>query len=52
MLLLARFANATWKAGQPFRALGRISRANFIPAALLPQQELEKDFVQIRAASA
>ncbi len=51
MLLLARFANATWKAGQPFRSLSRITRANFIPAALLPQEELEKDFVQIRAAA-
>ncbi len=51
MLLLARFANAAWKAGQPFRSLSRITRANFIPAALLPQEELVKDFVQIRAAS-
>jgi hypothetical protein len=52
MLLLARFANATWKAGQPFRALSRISRANFIPAALLNDDELKKDFDQIRAAAA
>jgi hypothetical protein len=52
MLLLARFANATWKAGQPFRSLARISRSNFIPAALLSDDELKKDFDQIKAASA
>ena len=51
MLLLARFANATWKAGQPFRALGRISRDNFIPAAMLSDTELRKDYVQIKAAA-
>jgi hypothetical protein len=32
MLLLARFANATWKAGQPFRSLARITRPTFVPA--------------------
>ena len=52
MLLLARFANATWKAGQPFRALSRISRDTFGPAALLSDTELRKDFVQIKAAAA
>lgn len=52
MLLLARFANATWKASQPFRSLARISRPNFIPAARLDAAELRKDFVQIRAAAA
>jgi hypothetical protein len=51
MLLLARFANATWKAGQPFRSLSRITRSNFIPAALLTEEDLKKDFVQIRAAA-
>ena len=51
MLLLARFANATWKAGQPFRSLARIARPNFIPAARLDDAELRKDFVQIRAAA-
>ena len=51
MLLLARFANATWKAGQPFRGLARISRTTFGPAALLSETELRKDFVQIRAAA-
>ncbi len=51
MLLLARFANATWKAGQPFRALDRITRDAFIPAAMLSQDELEKDFVQIVSAA-
>ena len=51
MLLLARFANATWKAGQPFRSLARISRPTFVPAARLDPAELRKDFVQIRAAA-
>jgi len=51
MLLLARFANATWKAGQPFRSLSRITRDTFRPAALLSEDELKKDFVQIRAAA-
>jgi hypothetical protein len=52
MLLLARFANATWKAGQPFRSLSRITRSNFIPAAMLSDDELKKDFDQIKAAAA
>jgi len=51
MLLLARFANATWKAGQPFRSLSRITRDNFRPAALLSEEDLKKDFVQIAAAA-
>ncbi len=51
MLLLARFANATWKAGQPFRGLSRMQKSNYIPASMLSQDELEKDFVQIRAAA-
>jgi len=52
MLLLARFANATWKAGQPFRGLSRITRDTFGPAGLLTEVELKKDFVQIKAAAA
>ena len=52
MLLLARFANATWKAGQPFRALARITRDTFGPAAQLSDAELRKDYVQIKAAAA
>jgi hypothetical protein len=52
MLLLARFANATWKAGQPFRALNRITRDTFGPAGLLTEVELKKDFDQIKAAAA
>lgn len=51
MLLLARFANATWKASQPFRSLARITRDTFRPAALLTKEELMKDYVQVRAAS-
>ncbi len=51
MLLIARFANATWKAGQPFRALNRITRDTFRPAALLSNDELKKDFTQIKAAA-
>lgn len=49
--LLLRFANATWKAGQPFRGLERIRKDNFIPASMLSKEELEKDWVQIRAAA-
>ena len=52
MLLLARFANATWKASQPFRSLSRITRDTFRPAALLAPAELEKDYVQVRNAAA
>ncbi len=51
MLLLARFANATWKASQPFRSLSRITRDTFRPATLLTREELMKDYVQVRAAS-
>ncbi|HEX4049219.1 MAG TPA: hypothetical protein VH309_15335, partial [Elusimicrobiota bacterium] len=51
MLLIARFANATWKAGQPFRSLDRITRDTFRPAALLTDEELAKDFDQIKAAA-
>lgn len=50
MLLLARFANATWKAGQPFRDLKRITRDTFRPAASLTDTELKKDFDQINEA--
>lgn len=51
MLLLNRFANATWKAGQPFRALQRITRDNFLVADFLSAEELEKDAAQVRAAA-
>ncbi|MDD4526706.1 MAG: hypothetical protein PHF25_01560 [Candidatus Margulisbacteria bacterium] len=51
MLLVARFANATWKAGQPLRGLQRMQKSNYIPASMLSTEELEKDFVQIKAAT-
>lgn len=51
MFLLARFANATWKASQPFRDISRIGKPNFIPAIGLSDAELEKDFVQIVEAA-
>ena len=51
VLLLNRFANATWKAGQPFRGLDRITRPNFIVASLLSKEEVKKDYDQIQAAS-
>lgn len=51
MLLLARFANATWKASQPFRSLSRIARDTFRPAALLGADDLLKDYVQIANAA-
>ncbi|HTL10358.1 MAG TPA: hypothetical protein VL307_18920, partial [Chitinophagaceae bacterium] len=39
VLLLNRFANATWKAGQPFRSLDRIHRPSFTVASMLPPNE-------------
>jgi len=50
-ILLQRFANATWKAGQPFRGLNRIERENFVPFYFLSDEEKEKDWVQIKAAA-
>ena len=49
--LLERFANATWKAGQPFRNLDRISKDNFTPFYFLSAEEIEKDWVQIKTAA-
>lgn len=51
ILLLNRFANATWKAGQPFRAMNRITRENFIVASLLSKEEVQKDYHQVLAAA-
>jgi len=51
MLLLARFANVTWKQSQQFLPGDRLLRDNFIPAVRLSHSELEKDFVQIYAAA-
>lgn len=50
-MLLQRFANATWKAGQPFRGLDRIHRDNFVPFYFLDETEIEKDWIQIKAAA-
>jgi hypothetical protein len=50
-MLLQRFANATWKAGQPFRSLDRIHRDNFVPFYFLDEAEIEKDWIQIKAAA-
>ena len=49
--LFARFANATWKAGQPFRDLDRITRETFTPFSFLNEEDIEKDLVQVRAAA-
>lgn len=49
--LLNRFANATWKAGQPFRELQRIQRYNFIGFSSLSDEEVQKDDRQITAAA-
>lgn len=49
--LFERFANSTWKAGQPFRGLDRITRKTFTPFDLLPPEEIEKDWIQIKAAA-
>ena len=51
-MVFARFANATWKTGQPFRDLKRITRATFTPFFFLNKADIEKDMVQIRAAAA
>ena len=50
-LLMASFANATWKAGQPFRSLDRITRDTFTPFNFLSEADIEKDLVQVRAAA-
>ena len=50
-LLLNRFANATWKAGQPFRGVDRITRPTFTGAHQLSQEEIKKDEVQVRNAA-
>lgn len=52
MELLNRFANATWKAGQPFRELKRIQRYNFTGFSSLSDEEVQKDYRQIEAAAA
>lgn len=50
-MLMERFANVTWKAAQPFRSLERIKRNNFIPFYFLDEKEIDKDWVQIKAAA-
>lgn len=50
-MLFARFANATWKAGQPFRSLDRITRDIFVPFNFLSDVEVEKDWMQVKAAA-
>ena len=50
-MLFARFANATWKAGQPFRGINRITRPTFTPFYFLSEPDIEKDLVQVRAAA-
>lgn len=49
--LFSCFANATWKAGQPFRGLTRITRETFTPFYFLSAEDIEKDWVQIKAAA-
>ena len=51
IMLFSRFANATWKAGQPFRGLERITRDTFTPFYFLNKADVEKDMVQIKAAA-
>ena len=50
--ILNRFANATWKAGQPFRGLNRIKKANFIGWSKLSDEEVQKDYRQIKGTAA
>lgn len=52
VLLLNRFANATWKAGQPFKGLDKITRPAFRSASFLPADEIKKDYEQVKAAAA
>ncbi len=49
--VFARFANATWKAGQPFRGLNRITRETFTPFYYLSGPDIDKDLVQVKAAA-
>ena len=49
--LLCRFANAGWKAGQPFRGLNRITHATFTPFYFLSEADIDKDWVQVKAAA-
>jgi len=49
--LYNRFANATWKAGQPFRGLQRIERETFTPFYFLTKEDIDKDWVQIKTAA-
>ncbi|RYG01616.1 MAG: hypothetical protein EOO02_12385, partial [Chitinophagaceae bacterium] len=51
VLIFNRFANATWKAGQPFRNIDRIERPIFRIANFLPPVEIEKDVRQVRLAA-
>jgi hypothetical protein len=51
ILLLSRFANATWKAGQPFKGLNRITRSVFTGANFLPADEIKKDYDQVKTAA-
>lgn len=51
ILLLNRFANATWKAGQPFKSIARIKKDNFISSSKLSDDEVQKDYHQIKAAA-
>ena len=46
---LGLLANATWKAGQPFRGLGRIERPVFRSLVTLGQEELSKDPILVKA---
>jgi len=50
-LVFARFANATWKAGQPFRGMARIRREIFVPFDFLNDAEIGKDINQVKTAA-
>ena len=49
--LFMRFANATWKAGQPFTGLKNIEKQNFVPFSLLINNEKQKDWLLIKASA-
>jgi hypothetical protein len=44
-------ANLAWKAGQPFRGIGRIERPVFAPFPLLENKELAKDHPLMKAVA-
>ena len=49
--LLQRFANATWKAAQPFQSLNNIQRATFTVAGLCAPDQLDNEYFLVKTAA-